>query len=132
MKVLVVDDDPDVIDYLSSFLEDEGYEVEVASDARTALAAVESFEADAVIIDVMLPGRSGLDLMVSLRRDPRRSAIPLVLVTGDDGVLKDECRSYLESHDDVRGPDCVLGKPMDRERLLEVLKEVAVPIPTLG
>jgi hypothetical protein len=64
---------------------------------------------------------------VSLRRSAEWTDIPLILVTGDDAVLKDECRSYLESHRDVRGPDHVLGKPMDRDRLLAALKEIGVP-----
>jgi CheY-like chemotaxis protein len=127
MRILVVDDDPDVIEYLSSFLEDEGYEVGAAIDERTALARVETFSPDAILIDVMLPGRSGLDLMVCLRRDPRWAGTPLVLVTGDDAVLKDDCQSYLESHQDVRGPDHVLGKPMDRDTLLSVLRTIGVP-----
>jgi CheY-like chemotaxis protein len=127
MKVLVVDDDPDVVEYLSSFLEDEGLEVVAACDVRAALASLEQVRPDAILIDVMLPGRSGLDLMVCLRRDPRWSGIPLVLVTGDDSVLKDDCRSYLESHQDVRGPDHVLGKPMDRDTLLSVLRTIGVP-----
>lgn len=126
MRVLVVDDDPDVIEYVSSFLEDEGYEVVAAVDARSALAEAERSSPDVILIDVMLPGKSGLDLLVCLRRDPRWAGIPLVLVTGDDSVLKDECRSYLETHQDVRGPDHVLGKPMDRDLLLSVLREVAV------
>lgn len=126
MRVLVVDDDPDVVEYMSSFLEDEGFDVVVAGDERSALAAVERSSPDVVLIDVMLPGRSGLDLLVRLRRDPRWAGVPLVLVTGDDNVLKDECRSYLESHQDVRGPDRVLGKPMEREQLLSVLREMTV------
>jgi CheY-like chemotaxis protein len=132
MRILVVDDDPDVVEYLSSFLEDEGHTVAAAGDERSALAEVERSRPDAVLIDVMLPGRSGLDLLVRLRRDPRWAEIPLVLVTGDDNVLRDECRSYLETHRDVRGPDKVLGKPMDRDVLLHVLGEVAVLSSTPG
>jgi len=132
MRVLVVDDDPDVIEYVSSFLEDEGYEVVAAVDARSALAEAERSSPDVILIDVMLPGKSGLDLLVCLRRDRRWAGIPLVLVTGDDSVLKDECRSYLETHQDVRGPDHVLGKPMDRDLLLSVLREVAVVSTTPG
>jgi CheY-like chemotaxis protein len=127
MKILVVDDDPDVVEYLSSFLEDEGYEVGAATDGRSALAEVERSRPDVILIDVMLPGRSGLDLLVCLRRDPRWAGIPLVLVTGDDSVLKDDCRSYLGSHRDVRGPDHVFGKPMDRDTLLSVLRDIGVP-----
>lgn len=132
MRVLVVDDDPDVVEYLSSFLEDEGYEVVAAQDERSALAQVERSSPDVVLIDVMLPGKSGLDLLVRLRRDPRRAEIPLVLMTGDDNVLRDECRSYLETHQDVRGPDRVLGKPMERDLLLSVLREFAVVSSTPG
>ena len=132
MRVLVVDDDPDVIEYVSSFLEDEGYEVVAAVDERSALAEAQRSSPDVILIDVMLPGKSGLDLLVCLRRDPRWAGIPLVLVTGDDSVLKDECRSYLETHQDVRGPDHVLGKPMDRDLLLSVLTEVAVVSTTPG
>ena len=131
MKILAVDDDADVLEYLSFFLEDEGHEVAVAGDARTALARLERFDPDAILIDVMLPGRSGLDLLVRLRSDRRRSDIPLVLVTGDDGVLRDECRSYLESHQGMKGPDHVLGKPMDRDVLLEVLKTITVTSTTV-
>jgi CheY-like chemotaxis protein len=129
---MVVDDDPDVVEYLSSFLEDEGHEVGAACDERVALDRLERFDPDVVLIDVMLPGKSGLDLLVRLRRDPRWAALPLVLVTGDDSVLKDECRSYLEMHPDVRGPDRVLGKPMDRDMLLAILKTVAVPSGAAG
>ena len=132
MRVLVVDDDPDVVEYLSSFLEDEGYEVVAAQDERSALAQVERSSPDVILIDVMLPGRSGLDLMVCLRRDPRWAGTPLILVTGDDSVLKDDCRSYLETHRDVKGPDHVLGKPMDRDLLLSVLKETALVSSTPG
>jgi two-component system sensor histidine kinase/response regulator len=132
MRVLVVDDDPDIVEYLSSFLEDEGYEVVIAGDERSALMEVERSSPDVLLIDVMLPGRSGLDLLVRLRRDPRRAEIPLVLVTGDDNVLKDECRSYLESHQDVRGPDRVLGKPMERDQLLSILRKVEVVAPAEG
>ncbi len=132
MRVLVVDDDPDVVEYLSSFLEDEGYEVVAAQDERSALAQVERSSPDVILIDVMLPGKSGLDLLVRLRRDPRRAEIPLVLVTGDDNVLRDECRSYLETHQDVKGPDHVLGKPMERDLLLSILQGTALVSSTPG
>jgi len=121
-RVLVVDDDPDILDYLTSFLEDQGFEVRTAASAVTALSALEGGRPDVVLIDVLMPGKSGLDLLVRLRRDPRWSDIPLVVVTGNDQILEDDCHSYLGSHRDVRGPDGVLSKPIDRHALLAVLK----------
>jgi CheY-like chemotaxis protein len=121
VRVLVVDDDPDVADYLSSFLEDHGCVVESAASAAQAVAAVEAFHPDALLVDVMLPGKSGLDLVVTLRRDPRWSALPLVVITGSDQIVEDDGRSYMGSHAGVRGPDGMLAKPVDRQALLEVL-----------
>ena len=121
-RVLVVDDDPDIVDYLQSFLEDEGYEVGSAADSVTALEELDRFGPDVVLLDVLLPGRSGLDLLVSIRRSPRWGETPLVVVTGNDRVLQDDCQSYLGAHAGVRGPDGVLGKPIDRNTLLAVLR----------
>ena len=126
-KVLVVDDDPDIVDHLSSFLEDNGYEVAAANDSASALDAVARFRPDAILIDVLMPGRSGLDLLVNLRGDPRWQDIPLVVITGSDKILKDDCQSYLGSHHGVRGPDGVLGKPVDRKTLLAVLEHLPDP-----
>jgi CheY-like chemotaxis protein len=79
------------------------------------------FDPDVILIDVLMPGRSGLDLLVSIRNSSRWCSTPLVVVTGNDQILQDDCQSYLGSHLGVRGPDGVLGKPVDRDSLLAVL-----------
>jgi CheY-like chemotaxis protein len=126
-RVLVVDDDPDVSDYFATFLGDHGYLVESSANAFDALLAIESFRPDVVLIDVMMPGRSGLDLLVTLRRDSRWCELPLVVMTGDDQVLQDEFQTYLRSHGGVRGPEGVLAKPIDRRALLTLLSSVRDP-----
>jgi DNA-binding response OmpR family regulator len=120
-RILVVEDDPDIVDYLSFFLEDEGYQVESASRCSTAREMMDDFRPQVVLIDALLPGKSGLELLVSLRRDPEWSDLPMVVVTGNDTLLEDDCQSYLGAFEGVRGPDGVLGKPVDRETLLAVL-----------
>jgi DNA-binding response OmpR family regulator len=120
-RVLIVEDDPDIVDYLSFFLEDQGYEVKSAGRTSTARAMMDDFQPQVMLIDAVLPGKSGLELLVSLRRDPKWSDLPMVVVTGSDTLLEDDCQSYLGAHEGVRGPDGVLGKPVDRETLLSVL-----------
>jgi CheY-like chemotaxis protein len=120
-RILVVDDDPDISEYFSFFLEDNGYEVASAENVTAALETIEGFAPDAVLIDVMMPGKSGLDLLVTLRRSSRWADTPLVMITGNDKVLQDDCRSYLATHGDVRCPDGVLAKPIDRQTLLKLL-----------
>lgn len=128
-NVLIVDDDPDVLVYLGSLLEDHGYEARSAGDADKALQVLESFRPDAILVDVLMPGRSGLDLLVTLRRDSRWQAIPLVVVTGMDKLLEEDCQSYLLSLHGVRGPDAVVGKPVDPKTLLAVLAHVRADVP---
>jgi two-component system alkaline phosphatase synthesis response regulator PhoP len=123
-RVLIVDDDPDIVDYLSFFLEDEGFEVATANRCSTAREVIEEFRPQVVLIDALLPGKSGLELLVSLRQHPRWSDLPLVVVTGNDKLLEDDCQSYLGAHEGVRGPDGVLGKPVDRKSLLAVIRKV--------
>ncbi len=120
-RVLIVEDDPDIVDYLSFFLEDEGYSVKSASRCSTALGMMSEYQPDIVLIDALLPGKSGLEFLVTLRKDPQWSSLPLVVVTGNDKLLEDDCQSYLGAHNGVSGPDGVLGKPVDRETLLAVL-----------
>ena len=120
-RILIVEDDPDIVDYLSFFLEDEGYEVKAAGRSSAARELLEEFEPEVILLDALLPGKSGLDLLVSLRRDPKWRDVPMVVVTGNDTLLEDDCQSYLGAHEGIRGPDGVLGKPVDRETLLSVL-----------
>jgi len=123
-RILVVDDDPDLTLYLASFLEDHGFDAAIANSADAALAALERFAADVILVDVLMPGRSGLDLLVGLRHHPRWSATPLVVMTGMDQVLADDCDSYLGGHREVRGPDAVIGKPPDPATLLRILAKL--------
>ena len=123
-RVLVVEDDPDIVDYLSFFLEDEGFEVAHAGRCSVARQMMDEYQPQVVLIDALLPGKSGLELLVWLRRDPRWSDLPLVVVTGNDQLLEDDCQSYLGAHEGVRGPDGVLGKPVDRATLLAVLEKL--------
>ena len=127
LRVLVVDDDPDIRLYLRMFLEDEGFEVVEASRAVEALTEIGAEAPDVVLIDVMMPGRSGLDLLVSLRRHPDHRDLPLIVVTGNDRILEDDCQTYLGAHLGVRGPDGVLSKPVDRAALLAVVRSLCAP-----
>lgn len=124
-RILIVDDDHDILVYLSMLLEDNGYVVESAGDAATAFSMLDGFRPDLILVDVLMPGRSGLDLIVTLRRDARWRDIPLVVITGNDQVLQDDCQSYLGAHENLRGPEGVLGKPMDAQILLGVVHDLS-------
>jgi DNA-binding response OmpR family regulator len=78
-RVLVVDDDPTVSDVVRRYLEQDGFEVRLAADGLTALAAVRAEPPDLVILDLMLGGIDGLEVCRRLRRD--RPDLPVVMLT---------------------------------------------------
>lgn len=77
-SVLVVDDEPSFTEALSVGLRREGFEVRTAADGRAALAEISESEPDLVLLDVMLPGMSGLDVCREIRKQSR---VPLIMVT---------------------------------------------------
>ena len=103
-RILVVDDYPDIVLYLASLLEDHGYELRTASDSRSALTVLESFQPDAILVDVLMPGRSGLDLLVTLRRDPRWEHVAIVVIT-DTSPPSLPCGLCLQCLSELAAPD---------------------------
>src|ERR687891_490014 len=88
-RVLVVDDDATVRDVVGRYLDEAGYRVDLAADGPTGLRAARERSPDAVVLDLMLPGMSGLDVCRALRADDDR--LPIVMLTAlgeeDDRVL---------------------------------------------
>ncbi len=68
-KILVVDDEPTIVNTVSAYLEREGFAVHTALDGSTALEIARSFQPDLIVLDIMLPGMDGLELLNRLRRD---------------------------------------------------------------
>src|SRR5512145_1301224 len=110
-RVLVVDDDRDMARFLGLLLGKEGVAVEIASDGESAMRSIEASPPEMVLLDVLLPGRSGFEICERLKSDPATALIPVILVT----ALEDQ-----ESR--VRGiqagADDFLSKPVRREELL--------------
>jgi two-component system alkaline phosphatase synthesis response regulator PhoP len=68
-KILVVDDEPSIINLVSAYLKPEGYEVYTATDGNAGLKAARTFKPDLIILDLMLPGMDGIELLSRLRRE---------------------------------------------------------------
>ena len=68
-KILVIDDEPSIINLVSAYLRPEGYEVYTATDGHAGLKAAHAFNPDLIILDLMLPGIDGIELLSRLRRD---------------------------------------------------------------
>ncbi len=112
--LLVVDDDARLRDLLRRYLSENGFRVTVAADAREARANLASFTFDLIVLDVMMPGESGLDLTGALRGNARSLRLPILLLTA---MAEPEDRiNGLE-----QGADDFLAKPFEpRELVLRI------------
>ena len=80
-RIVVADDDPGVIDVLQANLEAEGYKVLVARDGDEAWQIISTGPPDLAVLDVMMPGRDGLDVLGEMRRAPETATTPVVLLS---------------------------------------------------
>jgi len=116
-RVLVVDDDPDMVSFLGMLLALEDMKVESAYDGAAALARIAAAPPDLILLDVVMPGMSGFELCERLKSDPATALIPVVLVT----ALEDHA-SRVRGID--TGADDFLSKPVNREELIARVKNL--------
>jgi DNA-binding response OmpR family regulator len=118
-KVLLVDDDRDILAAMTIVLEEMGPEIATASDGDEALTAAESAPPDIVVLDMMMPKRSGMLVLEKLRRGKARMEPPhVVMITANRGHRH---KAYAEA----LGVSAYLYKPFRMEQLVEIVKKIA-------
>jgi CheY-like chemotaxis protein len=131
VTVLVVDDEPDVVTFLSSVLEDGGLNVLTALDGDQALEVLRGNEIDLISLDLVMPRKSGIRLFMELRRTDKWSKIPVIFVTGhakDPDVQRDMTKVMQDST--MVGPSLYLEKPVTPQAYLEhICKILSVRLP---
>lgn len=114
-KLLIIEDEPDLRELLSFTLSREGYDVMEAETAETALQMLDSTLPDLAIVDWMLPGMDGIELVKRLRRDDVTEDLPIIMLTAR-GEEPDKLKSF-----DV-GIDDYITKPFSPRELLARVK----------
>ena len=116
-SILVVDDEATVRDLLFRFLTLRGYQVQSASNGPEAIAIIGKTKPDLVVLDLLLPGLSGIDVLRTLREKEYAGGVILLTGNHNEELLEEAW---------VLGPQEVLGKPVDLERLLTAVQLVMV------
>ncbi len=116
-KILIVDDEPNIIISLEFLMKKEGFEVAVAVDGDEALAKVTSFSPDLMLLDVMMPKKSGFEVCEALRADPANAGLQIVMLTAkgrDTEVAKGL----------AIGADAYVTKPFSTKELVAKVKSM--------
>jgi len=116
-NILVVDDDPEIVAMLQTRLTHRGYNVSTANDGNRALELAKRERPDLVLLDVMMPGKSGWEVARALKQDPLTQGIKIVMVTAI-GEQVNEITSPLY------GADAHIDKPFEFERLEKVISQL--------
>jgi DNA-binding response OmpR family regulator len=114
--VLIVDDDPDILSALRTVLERKGYRVLTASDGNMGLAVAEREAPQLVIVDMMMPKKSGFLVLEKLKSRPD-GAPKVIMITANEGSRH---RAYAE----ILGVDEYIRKPFEMNRLLEAAERL--------
>jgi CheY-like chemotaxis protein len=116
-SILVVDDDPEIVSMLSTRLVARGYRVSTASDGRAAIERAKRELPDLVLLDVMMPGKSGWEVARALKQDPVTQSIKIVMVT----AIGENVNAMTSP---LYGADAHIDKPFEFERLERVIADL--------
>ncbi len=119
-RVLLIEDEPNITEAIRFILSRDGFAVDTHSDGSTALQAIQRRGPDMVILDVMLPNRSGFDILRDLRAQPETETLPVLMLTAR-GQKKD--RELAERY----GASRFMTKPFSNSDVLSSVRELTAP-----
>ena len=114
-KVLVIDDENDILLIIKSALHEEGYDVTTANNGYDGLALAEDASPDLIILDIMMPEMDGFEVLQQLKENEKTAQIPVVILTGLSS--KDKIREALN-----KGIDYYIVKPFEYQDLVSKVK----------
>ena len=116
-SIVVVDDDPEIVGMLSARLSSRGYQVATASDGNAALELCRRLLPELVLLDVMMPGKSGWEVARALKTDPVTAKIKIVIVTAIGEQVNDATSP-------IYGADAHVDKPFEFDKLERLISKL--------
>ena len=125
-RILVVDDQPELAEFIKTVLGEEGYIVSVCTDGRKAVSMIVEEKPAAVILDVMMPETDGFEVLRQLRTSPAGQRLPVIVMSG--AWRRNEKQRQIGATSDI-APTIVLPKPFELSDLDRCLRQLGV-LPT--
>ena len=128
-KILIIDDDPDVVLFLTTMLKDQGYSTAEARNGQEGIEKAKEELPDLILLDLMMPQKSGISLLSDLKKDAELKKIPVIMVTGVSGETGIDLESFFQrsstagEDDGVIRPQGLIEKPVNPEKLLRMVKK---------
>ena len=122
-KILIIDDEPDVVTYLSAVLEANGYKSYATSNIKTAMEQVEDIRPDLICLDIVMPQETGISFYTRLRQDKELKTIPVIIISGIVELEKFDFRTYTKN-DSIPPPECYMEKPIDVEKYIKKVTQL--------
>jgi len=117
-KIMIVDDEPDVVDLVKLVLKSEGYDVITAYSGREALEKIGKDVPDLILLDIMMPQMDGWEVYQRIRADPQTSKVPVAMLTAKSQSIDKMIGLHVVQVDDY------ITKPFGRAELLERVKKI--------
>jgi len=122
-KILVIDDDPDFLEFLKTLLVDNGYAVVGATDGQQGVDQARKENPDLISLDITMPEKSGVGSYRDLKTDPELAKIPVIIVTG----VSDDFKDYISRRKQVPPPEGYIAKPIEEAEYLGTIAELLKP-----
>lgn len=119
-KILVVDDEPDVVKWLTVLFENNGYEVVSAINGSEGFKKAEETHPDLITLDITMPQESGIRMYRNLHDSKTLNAIPVIMLTG----VSPEFERFISTRSQVNPPAAYMEKPVNDQELLDKVKEL--------
>ncbi len=120
-KILVIDDDENLVTFMKALLEDNDYDPVVASNGQEGLDKLQSEKPDLVLLDITMPEKSGVRFYRDVREsDQEYKDVPIIMVTG----VMEEFKKFISTRRQVPPPDGYISKPVDKQALLDKIREL--------
>ena len=143
-QIMVIDDDENIRRFISLLLSENGYDPVTACDGSEGLQMIQQAKPDLIVLDVMMPKKTGLTLFKQLKRDEQYKDIPILMLTGVTGVLEemethkdetfehpfDSLREALKKsirelrEEGLVKPEMFVDKPVDPESFVEKVRQL--------
>lgn len=119
-KILVVDDEQDVLTYLTAIFQDNGYETITAKDGIEGFDRAKNIKPDLITLDITMPDQSGVRTYRYYKGNDGLKNIPVIIIT----ALGDSMKSFLKKLAGFPEPEGFMSKPIDEEKLLKMVSDL--------